>query len=248
MTMTHTPLPLAQDWADRVTRDGAVELGSFVEPQLVAADLDIGQSRAQSRELTSSFERLDPAEQRRAVAAAQPIDPQILAVLSNASTDPLVRGSWNNTPPWFRPLTESFVSTLRGVVLPDGSMASLDAATHLVTSRVTVSIRTLADQARQFATQYFSADPPVPAGVTPGEGWTDETGGGLAVLTLVWPHGRGTRAVNWRITRTTGKSETAFLQSRRDYGFKRSVDEAVTQAEFAGRLQDALEQAWAQAR
>ncbi|HEX3907082.1 MAG TPA: hypothetical protein VHW92_04040 [Mycobacteriales bacterium] len=246
--MTHTPLPLAQDWAEQVTRDGSVTLGSFSEPALRAADLDIGQARAQARELKSSFERLDPDEQLRAVAAAPAIDPPTLAVLTTASSDPLVRGSWNNTPPWFRPLTESFVSTLRGVMLPDGSMASLDAATDLVASRVSVTIRTLPDQAQTFAAQYFSPDPPLPVDATPGEGWTDETGGGLAVMTLVWPHGRGTRALNWRITRTSGKSETAFLQTRRDYGFKRSVDETVNQAEFAGRLQAALEQAWAQAR
>jgi hypothetical protein len=67
-------------------------------------------------------------------------------------------------------------------------------------------------------------------------------------LTLVWPHGRRTRALMWRITLASGKSEAAFLQTRRDYGLKRSVDESVNHAEFKGRLQAALEQAWAQAR
>jgi hypothetical protein len=248
--MTHTPLPLSQDWVEQVVRDGAVELGTFGQPQLIAADIDLSPSRAENRELKSTFEQLDPDEQRRAIDSARsaPIDPQILAILSSASSDPLVRGSWNNTPAWFRPLTASYASTLRGAALADGSMACLDAAVDLVTSRVTVRIRSLPQQARQLAAEYFAADPPVPPDVTPDDGWTDETGGGLAMLTLVWPRGRGTRAVSWRITRTSSKSETAFLQTRADYGRKRSIDDSVTEAQFAQRLLDTFTDAWAQAR
>jgi hypothetical protein len=248
--MTHTPLPLSQDRVEQVLRDGSVELGTFAQPHLIAADVDLSPSRAENRELKSTFEQLDPDEQRRAIDSARgvPIEPEILAVLSSASTDPLVRGSWNNTPPWFRPLTASYASTLRGAALPDGSMACVDAAVDLVTSQVTVRIRSLPHQARALAAEYFAADPPVPPDVTPGDGWTDETGGGLAMLTLVWPRGRGTRAVSWRITRTSSRSETAFLQSRADYGRKRSVDDSVTEAQFAQRLQDTFTDAWAQAR
>jgi hypothetical protein len=248
--MTHTPLPLSHDWVEQVVRDGAVELGSFAQPQLIAADVDLSPSRAENRELKSTFEQLDPAEQQRAVDSARSavIEPQILAVLRNVSSDPLVRGSWNNTPAWFRPLTASYASTLRGAALPDGSMACLDAAVDLITSQVRVTVRTLAGQARELAAQYFGDDPPLPAGTAPDAGWTDESGGGLAMLTLVWPHGRGTRAVTWRITRTSSRSETAFLQARADYGRKRSVDDSVSEAQLGQRLQDVLEQAWAQAR
>jgi hypothetical protein len=248
--MTHTPLPLSPDGVEQVVRDGAVDLGTFAQPHLIAADVDLSPSRAENRELKSTFERLDPDEQRRAVDAARgaPIDAAILAVLRSVSSDPLVRGAWNNTPAWFKPLTASYASTLRGAALPDGSMACLDAAVDLVSSQVTVRIRSLPEQATQLAAQYFAADPPAPPDATPGGGWTDETGGGLAMLTLVWPRGRGTRAVSWRITRTSGKSETAFLQARADYGRKRSVDESVTEAQFAQRLQDMFTDAWAQAR
>jgi hypothetical protein len=250
MTMTHQPLPLSQEWAQRVVADGAVELGRFTQPQLLAAEVDLDSSPAESRELKSSFERLDPHEQRSAIEAArlQAIDPQLLAVLNSASGDPLVRGTWQCTPPWFRPLTATVASTLLGVALPDGSMASLDAANDFATSEVTVTIRTLPDQARALATRVFSSPPPAPEDVAPGEGWNDEGSGSFAMLSLVWPHGRGTRVLMWRITQPTRDSETALLQIRRDYGMKRSANDNVTEAELTVQLQDALEQAWAQGR
>jgi hypothetical protein len=250
MTMTHQPLPLSHDWAERVAMHGSVGLGTYTQPQLLAAGIDLAASHAEGRDLKSSFEQLDTDSQRRAIdaAAAQPIDPSVHSVLAGVATDPLVRGSWHNTPAWFKPLTASFTSTLLGAALPDGSLASLEAAIDLVTSEVSVTVRTLPDQARELAAQYFGDDPPLPADTAADAGWTDESGGGLAMLTLVWPHGRGTRAVTWRITRTSGESETAFLQTRRDHGMKRSVDESVTKAGFTQRLQDVLEQAWSQAR
>jgi hypothetical protein len=250
MTMTHQPLPLSPDWAERVVADGAVELGRFEQAQLVAADVNLDPSPAQGRELKSSFEQLDPDEQRRAVDAArsQVIDPQLLAVLGRAAGDPLVRGTWHCTPPWFRPLTATVVSTLLGAALPDGSMASLDAANDLATSVVTVTVRTLPDQAQRLATEFFSPAPPAPPDAAPGAGWSDEGSGSFAMMSLVWPRGRGTRAVMWRITRTSGDFETALLQVRRDFGRKRSTDDNVTEAELVLRVQDALEEAWSQAR
>jgi hypothetical protein len=247
--MTHQPLPLAADWTERVVADGAVELGRFEQAQLLAADVDLDASPAESRELTSSFERLAPDEQRRVleVARLQVIDPQLLAVLTSASRDPLVRGTWNCTPPWFRPLTATVTSTLLGVALAGGSMASLQAANDLPTSVVTVTVRTLAAQARTLAAEFFSQPPPAPEGVVPAEAWTDEGSGSFAMLSLVWPHGRGTRVVMWRITHLSRDSEVALLQIRRDYGRKRSTDDIVTESELTIRLQDALEQAWAQA-
>jgi hypothetical protein len=250
MTMTHQPLPLSQDWADRVVSDGAVELGSFTQPQLLAAEVDLNPSPAESRELTSSFEQLDPDQRQRAVEAArsQVIDPQLLAVLQGASRDPLVRGTWHCTPPWFLPLTASMTSTLLGAALPDGSMAVLDAENDLATSQVTVTVRTLPAQASKLARELFSPPPPAPAGVAPGEAWNDEGSGSFAMLSLVWPHGRGTRVAKWRITQPTRDSVTALLQTRRDYGMKRSTNDNVNEAELTVRLQDTFEQAWAQAR
>jgi hypothetical protein len=250
MTMTHQPLPLSRDWAERVVADGAAELGSFTQPQLFAAEVELDASPPESLVLKSSFEQLDPDERRRAIEAArsQVIDPQLLAVLHGASRDPLVRGTWQCTPPWFRPLTASMTSTLLGAALPDGSMASLEAANDLATSQVTITVRTLPDQARKLATELFSPPPPAPEGVAVGEAWTDEGSGSFAMMSLVWPHGRGTRVVMCRITHASRDSETALLQTRRDYGMKRSTNDNVTESELTVRLQDALEQAWAQAR
>jgi hypothetical protein len=250
MTVMHRPLPLSHDRLEQVLRAGAVDLGSFAQPQLLAADLDLASSTPEGRELKSTFEQLDPDEQQRAIEAARAhtIDPQAHAVMARATGDPLVRGAWYCTPPWFRPLSASGVSTLLGAALPDGSMASLEAAADLVNSQVTVTVRTLPDQADHLADGYFAADPAVPPDVTPSEGWTDETGGGLAMLTLVWPRGRGVRAVQWRITRLDSTSDTALLETRRDYGRKRSVDQRVTRVQFAHLLQDMLEESWAQAR
>jgi hypothetical protein len=250
MTMTHHPLPLSPDWAQGVVAGGSVELGRFTQPQLLAAGVDIGSSPAEGRELRSSFELLPPDEQRRAVDAArsQVIDPQLLAVLNGASRDPLVRGSWHCTPPWFRPLTATTVSTLLGAALPDGSMASLEAANDFATSLVTVTIRTLPDQALALATALFSPPPPVSADVAPDDGWNDAGSGSLAMLSLVWPYGRGTRVQVWEITHPTRDHETALLRTRRDYGRKRSSTDTVTESELTARLQDVLEQAWAQAR
>jgi hypothetical protein len=249
MTVTHQPLPLSHDWAERVLADGAVELGRFEQAQLIGAGVDFGWSPAESRELKSGFERLAPDEQRRAIEAAhsRAIDPQLLAVLNSALRDPLVRGTWYCSPPWFRPLAATVTWTLLGVPLPDGSMASLDAANDLATSLVTVTVRTLPHLARTLAADFFSPPPPVPEGVVPNEGWNDEGSGSLALLSLVWPRGRGTRVVMWEITHPSRDCEVALLQTRRDYGMKRSTNDNVTEPELTVRLQDVLEQAWAQA-
>jgi hypothetical protein len=248
--MTRSPLPLSQLLLDEVQRDGVVELGTFSQPQLLGVDLDLSPGPVADREMVTTFERLDPESQAREIAAARetPVDPEIAAVVASVIADPMVRGSWRHTPPWYQPLTATHVSTLLGTALPDGSMACLDAETDLSTSQVTVTIRSLPALASRIAADHFRVDPPAPPDIDATEAWGTEGGAGLGLLSLVWAHGRGTRAVNWRITRTNGSSPTTFLQARRDYGLKKSVDDSVTEPVLVQRLQDMVEEAWSQAR
>lgn len=250
MTMTREPLQLSAGWSERLSRDGTVELGVLSQAQLMAAGVDLGDSDASTRELRSSFERLDPAARQRAVqeAATTPVDPAVQRLLSSAMSNLLVHGTWHRTPPWFLPLDASLVSSLRGAALPDGSMACVEARTDYASSQVTVTVRTLADQARHLAADFFAPPPPLPAEAVAGSGWTSESGGDLVIMTLTWPHGRGTRSVSWRITRLTADMDTGFLQARRDWGLGRKSDDVtLAEPELARRLQEMFETAWSQA-
>jgi hypothetical protein len=250
MTMTREPLVLSPDWSDLVARDGEVELGVFGQAQLVAADLDLSAGDAATRESVSSFERLDPGAQRVAVEAARstPIDPAVHRVLSAVTSNRLVHGIWQRTPPWYLPLEASLVSTLLGTSLQDGSMACLDARNDFATSQVTVTLRSLPAQARHLASDVFATDAPAPVDIDVSQGWNTADGGALVVMGLVWPHGRGTRSTQWRIVKVTTAMDTGFVETTRDWGLtKRSEQVEVHEPELAQRLQDCLEQAWSQA-
>jgi hypothetical protein len=103
-------------------------------------------------------------------------------------------------------------------------------------------------QARRLAADVFAADGPAPADIDTTAGWNTADGGVLVGMGLVWPHGRGTRSTTWRIIKVTTGTDTAVLETARDWGLTKRNDKVeIHEAELAQRLQDCLEQAWSQA-
>jgi hypothetical protein len=238
---------LSEQWAAGVKRDGHVELGAVSQAMLLAAGVtEIGPGGSPTPVVVTSFDRLDESDRRVAIEhsrddlASDPVASLTGAIMAN----PTVRGTWLMTPPWFETLDRSSFFRLSGMRLPDGSSGVLEGALDARTSRMTMMARTLTDTAARLAASFFAPEPPPPAGAA--AGWTDASGGGLAQLTVVWPKGRGTRAATWRITRTSSASPTAFVQIRRDFGMKRSVDATLDESQLAARLLELLESATAE--
>jgi HAMP domain-containing protein len=234
---------LAESWARLVSRDGFAEIATLSQAQLLAAGVTmISPAETTGDHLQSTFDGLSDEDKARAVGAARTADvsDDALSLVSGVSNDPTFRGTWMQTPAWFEGLERSRLVRLYGMDLPDGTAGVLEANVNLTSSRFTYHVRTLSDAARALAAQFFAAEPEAPPDAEPG--WTEATGGGLAQMQLVWPHNRATRAVTWRVTRTTGDSTQAFVQGRRDHGARRSFDASEDEAGLRERLLRTLTQ------
>jgi hypothetical protein len=244
------PLQLPSEWALLLQREGQVELGTYSQAQLLAAGVDPSPSPVEG--LASGFDSLDADARRAAIEAARssPVDAAVMAVLAATKTGRLSSGSWLRSPPVFLPIEASRRSTLVGATVQDGSMVCLEAALDLPSSLVTLTLRSLPQQADHLAADVFAVDPPVPDGVDASAGWLGLTGWGIVAMSMVWPHGRNdARAEQWQIATVNAQPKTAVVQIGRDYGSKRKRIEQLTlsEAELAVRLEELFDDAWSDA-